>query len=71
MIDKCPGSDLRYISIETTKCSKCGYDVEMFSDEHRRICPKCKKEVNKEMKNACFLYCKFYDKCKVIERSEE
>ncbi len=29
-------------------CPKCGYEVEMFSDEQRATCPKCKAKVVRE-----------------------
>ena len=64
---KCPGKDNWSMTVEDIKCSNCGYDVEMFSDESNIKCPKCKKDVSKNMKSGCFMWCKYYDKCKVMK----
>ena len=44
----CPGQDSRMITASLHKCPKCGYDVEMFSDEQRVACPRCKTKVFRE-----------------------
>jgi predicted Zn-ribbon and HTH transcriptional regulator len=46
---KCPGQDTRKLKVEIVKCKNCGYEVEIFSDEIRRRCPKCKKYVFREI----------------------
>ncbi|MCM8786183.1 MAG: hypothetical protein NC827_09090 [Candidatus Omnitrophica bacterium] len=45
---KCPGQDPRFLKVEVKKCIKCGYAVEIFTDEIRVKCPKCKSYVYRE-----------------------
>ena len=63
MIYKCPGQDDRNIKTETLECPRCGYTVEIFSDEIKVKCPKCKSLVCKERLPSCIDWCKFAKKC--------
>ena len=42
MISQCPGQDSRNLKIEILQCQNCGYNLEIFSDEIKIKCPKCK-----------------------------
>lgn len=59
---KCPGTDTRFLKIEIKKCPKCGYLVEIFSDELKVRCPKCETYVYKEMPS-CIDWCKYAKYC--------
>jgi len=60
---KCPGQDTRNLKVEIVRCQNCGYDVEFFSDEIKRKCPKCKKDVFKEIIPNCIEWCTYAEKC--------
>jgi predicted RNA-binding Zn-ribbon protein involved in translation (DUF1610 family) len=62
LFDKCPGRDRRKLKAETVTCS-CGYGVEIFSDELKRICPACGKEVTRQSLPSCVLWCKSAAQC--------
>ncbi|MBU3959051.1 MAG: phosphohydrolase [Candidatus Omnitrophica bacterium] len=68
MIFKCPGQDDRKVQAETLKCAKCGYKVEIFSDEIKVKCPKCKELVCKERLPSCVDWCKAARECIGEER---
>jgi NADH pyrophosphatase NudC (nudix superfamily) len=63
MSSKCPGSDMRNITAGIYKCPKCGYDVEIFSDEARRRCSQCKEYVYKQETPSCIQWCKSARQC--------
>ena len=46
--DNCPGSRPKPLSTESYSCNKCGYEIEIFSDEEKIRCPKCKVEISRE-----------------------
>ena len=46
----CPGQDTAYLKDFNTNivpCTKCGYEIEFFSDEKKVRCPKCHSNVFK------------------------
>src|SRR5450830_775842 len=46
----CPGQNVAYLKDFNTNmalCTKCGYEVEFFSDEKKVKCPKCHNNVFK------------------------
>lgn len=43
--DNCPGSRPKPLTTENYNCPNCGHEIEIFSDEFKTKCPKCKKEV--------------------------
>lgn len=51
MKKKCPGQDISRKSLEEAvsshACPGCGYEIEFFFDDLRRICPRCGIEVAK------------------------
>jgi predicted Zn-ribbon and HTH transcriptional regulator len=63
MTNKCPGQDDRNIKVETIRCPNCGYSVEIFSDEIKIKCPKCKNFVCRARLPSCMDWCKFAREC--------
>jgi len=63
MINKCPGQDKRDIKAEIIKCLNCGYQVEIFSDEVKVSCPKCKSLICRERLPSCVDWCKYAREC--------
>lgn len=63
MIPKCPGQDSRNLKIEIIKCPYCQYKVEMFSDEVKVHCPRCKNLVCRERLPSCIDWCKYAREC--------
>ena len=65
MITKCPGAQsFRQLKPEYMKCPFCSYEVEIWSDEIRATCPKCKKTViRNDGKQSCLDWCKYAEKC--------
>ena len=68
MTNKCPGQDPRNIKAETIECSQCGYEVEIFSDEVKIYCPKCKNLICRERLPSCVDWCKYARECVGEER---
>jgi len=60
---KCPGIDSRYLRAKMIKCDNCGYKVEIFSDEMRAKCHKCKKYVYRKNMPSCIDWCKYAKEC--------
>jgi DNA-directed RNA polymerase subunit RPC12/RpoP len=63
MINKCPGQDDRDIKVEVIKCSHCGYETEIFSDEVKVSCPQCKSLMCRERLPSCVDWCKYAREC--------
>ena len=63
MLNKCPGQDKRNIKIEIIKCPDCGYKIEIFSDEVKISCPKCKSLVCRKRPPSCVDWCKYAREC--------
>ena len=53
------------------KCPKCGYDVEIFSDEISRKCYKCGERVYREKVPSCLDWCASARDCVGEERWKE
>ena len=68
MAFKCPGQDLRNLKVEVYKCSDCGADVEIFSDETRARCQKCGAKVYMEKVPSCVEWCSAARQCLGEER---
>lgn len=56
-MSQCPGQDARKLTVCFYPCPSCGYKVEMFSDEMRRKCPKCKEIVHRDALPTCIQWC--------------
>ncbi len=61
-MDKCPGRE-KNLRAKIIKCPNCSYAIEFFSDELKRICPSCKKEVLQEKLPVCIDWCKHAREC--------
>lgn len=63
MFDLCPGQASRLVKPENIICVQCGYATEIFSDEIKVICPKCKNLICKERLPSCVDWCKAAREC--------
>jgi len=65
MILKCPGAqNFRQPKPEYMGCPFCSYEVEIWSDEIKATCPKCKKTVMRNSdKQSCLDWCKYAKEC--------
>lgn len=62
----CEGRSLRDLKAYYYKCPKCGYEVEIFSDEVKRRCPSCKTWVFAQEAASCLEWCPAAEKCKAL-----
>jgi ribosomal protein S27AE len=67
-IAKCPGQGGRMLTASLHPCPQCGCRVEMFSDEQRVLCPKCKASVTRETAPSCLQWCASARQCLGEER---
>jgi ribosomal protein S27E len=63
MMNKCPGQDDRNIRVEIIKCADCGHETEIFSDEVKVSCPRCKSLMCRERLPSCVDWCKYAKEC--------
>jgi len=63
MFNRCPGQDGRKLRVAIYKCPECGEDVEIFSDESRVRCQKCKQWVYREKTPSCIEWCASAKQC--------
>ena len=68
---KCPGTDSRNLRLEEQVCKNCGYKVEIFSNEIKVICPKCKADVFREDMPSCIDWCSYAKQCIGQEKYEQ
>ena len=68
MFSKCPGQVTSKLRVELYKCSKCGAEVEIFSDEARIKCQKCGTMVFREKMPSCIEWCSSARQCLGEER---
>ncbi|MFC1935118.1 phosphohydrolase [Chloroflexota bacterium] len=71
MYGKCPGQNLSKLRVSLHKCPKCGYEVEIFSDEISRKCPECGERVYREKVPSCIDWCASARQCLGEERWQE
>jgi len=71
MIAKCPRQDGRNIKAETLVCPDCGYAIEIFSDEIKVRCPRCKNLICKTRLPSCVDWCKSARECIGEEKWEQ
>lgn len=62
---------MRKLRAEYYRCPNCGCEVEIFSDEFRRRCPKCRKMVEKDAAPNCASWCAAAKDCLGEERYRE
>jgi HD superfamily phosphodiesterase len=64
MIFECPGSRIiRHPQPEFIKCPFCSQDVEIWTDEIKAVCPKCKKTVMRQQSESCLEWCNYAREC--------
>jgi DNA-directed RNA polymerase subunit RPC12/RpoP len=68
MSSVCPGQDSRKLRVSLYKCLGCGADVEIFSDEIKVRCQKCRKFVYREKMPSCIDWCASARQCLGEER---
>ena len=68
MSGRCPGQDARNLRVSLHRCTACGGEVEMFSDETRVRCPHCREFVFKENVPSCVEWCAKARECLGEER---
>ncbi len=60
----CPGSiRIREPVPEDIPCPRCGELVEIWSDERRARCPRCRASVTREMDLSCVQWCRYAQEC--------
>jgi len=69
-MNRCPGQDSRKRTVSVHRCPGCAEPVEIFSDEQRRRCPKCKTMVFTEETPSCIQWCQAARECLGPERYE-
>jgi endogenous inhibitor of DNA gyrase (YacG/DUF329 family) len=62
-MSRCPGRDMRHLTVSFHACPNCHKPVEFFSDEQRARCPHCKTMVHKAHTPACIQWCKSAREC--------
>ena len=70
MLDKCPGQSSRFIKASYVKC-KCGYEVEIFSNELKVKCAKCGSFVYRKKMPSCVEWCKAARDCVGYQKWKE
>ncbi len=72
MIFKCPGSQsFSQPHPEFINCPFCNAEVEIWTDENKAICPKCKKDITRELQESCLEWCKYAKECVGTDKFEE
>lgn len=61
----CTGRSIRDLKALYYKCSNCDYEVEIFSDEVKRKCPRCGKFVFARGAS-CLDWCPAAEECKKL-----
>jgi len=60
----CPGSKLlRQPKPEMFDCPNCGAEVEIWTDELKGVCPRCKTVVMRYQDQSCLEWCKLAKNC--------
>lgn len=68
MSSRCPGQDGRNLSADLFTCPSCGAEVEIFSDETRVRCHRCRQFVYREELPSCVNWCAAARQCLGEER---
>lgn len=64
MLSNCPGSQkFKQPQPENIKCSSCGEEIEIWTDEIKAVCPKCKNTIMREQGASCLDWCKYAKEC--------
>ena len=60
----CPGAvRIKEPVPELFKCPRCGFDVEIWTNENSRLCNKCGQMVSREQVPTCVEWCKYAADC--------
>ena len=60
----CPGAQgIREPRPEYQNCPRCGYEVEIWSDEFKRRCPQCGGLIVKGQQASCIDWCQYAKLC--------
>ncbi len=62
-MNNCPGQDKRKIRPEPIICTCCGYEAEIFSDEIKATCPRCRQVLCREVLPTCVDWCNSAKEC--------
>ena len=60
---RCPGISGQRLTSTILRCSSCGAEVEIFSDESKARCPNCRMPVYKKAAPTCAKWCKAAAEC--------
>lgn len=60
---RCPGLSGQRLSSTILPCPECGGEVEIFSDESKARCPRCRTPVYKRAVPTCAKWCKAAAEC--------
>lgn len=60
---KCLGRLSIHPSPRYVKCPFCGEEVEMWTDETKKKCPKCSGEIFAAEATSCIEWCKYAKEC--------
>ena len=60
---RCPGLSGQRLTSTILPCPKCGGEVEIFSDESKARCPRCRSPVYKGAVPTCAKWCKAGAEC--------
>ncbi len=60
---RCPGLGGQRLTSTVLRCPKCGGEVEIFSDESKARCPRCRAPVYKKAVPTCARWCKAAAEC--------
>lgn len=64
MTFECPGAQkFRKPQPEFVNCPFCGAEAEIWTDEIKAVCPKCKKTVTRKLELSCVDWCKYAKEC--------
>ncbi len=64
MILECPGAKLfKRPEPEIIKCPYCSEEVEIWTDEIKAKCLKCKKIITRKQHPSCLDWCKYAEEC--------
>ena len=60
----CPGAKkLKQPEPQEIRCTFCGYELEIWTDEARVKCPGCKRTVIRKLAASCLDWCKYAKEC--------
>ena len=67
---RCPGLSGQRLTSTVVPCPRCGGEIEIFSDESKARCPRCKTPVYKKTAPTCAKWCKAAAECMGIRAQD-